>query len=90
MDQHIKAYHLNHWLLSLYAYKYLQCSVTLLSQGGTNLLVFPQTSMYKLQDCDLRKCLPVPQATQANRSQAGRQEGTHRRHSTEKTVCVVQ
>ena len=33
MDLHIKAYHLNHWLMSLYVFKYLQCSVTLLSQG---------------------------------------------------------
>ena len=30
---HIKAYHLNHWMLSLYAFKYPHCSVTLLSQG---------------------------------------------------------
>ena len=33
MDLHNKAYNLNHWMLSLYAFKYLQCSVTLLSQG---------------------------------------------------------
>ena len=33
MDLHIKAYHFNHWLLSLYAIKYLHCSVTLLSRG---------------------------------------------------------
>ena len=31
MDLHIKAYHLNHWLL--YDFKYLHYSVTLLSQG---------------------------------------------------------
>ena len=28
-----QAYHLNHWLLSLYAFKYLHCSVTLLPRG---------------------------------------------------------
>ena len=33
MNLHIKAYHLNHWLLSLYALKYLQCSLTLLTRG---------------------------------------------------------
>ena len=33
MDLHSKAYHLNYWLLSLYAFKYPQCCVTLLSQG---------------------------------------------------------
>ena len=33
MDLHIKAYYLNHWLLSLYAFKALHCSVTLLSKG---------------------------------------------------------
>ena len=33
MDLHIKAYHLNHWLLSLYAFKYLHYSVTLSSRG---------------------------------------------------------
>ena len=33
LDLHIKAYHLNHWLLSLYGFKYLHFSVTLLSQG---------------------------------------------------------
>ena len=33
MDLHIMVYHLNHWLLSLYAFKYLHYSVTLLSQG---------------------------------------------------------
>ena len=33
MDLHIKAYHLNHWLLSLYALKYLHYSVTLSSRG---------------------------------------------------------
>ena len=33
MDLHIKAYHLNRWLLSLYGLKYLHFSVTLLSRG---------------------------------------------------------
>ena len=33
MDLHIKAYHLNHWLLSLYGFKYLHYSVTLSSRG---------------------------------------------------------
>ena len=48
MDLHIKAYPWNHWLLSLYAFKYLQRSVTLLSRGGTNILVITQTLMYKV------------------------------------------
>ena len=43
MDLHIKAHHLNHWLFSLYAFKYLHFSVTILSRGGTNILVFSQT-----------------------------------------------
>ena len=33
MDLHIKAYHLNLWLLSFYAFKSLHYSVTLLSRG---------------------------------------------------------
>ena len=33
MDLHIKAYHLNHWLLSLHEFRYLHYSVTLLSRG---------------------------------------------------------
>ena len=33
LDLHIKAYHLNHWLLSLYAFKYLHCFVALSSWG---------------------------------------------------------
>ena len=33
MDLHIKAYHLNHWLLSLYGFRYLLYSVIPLSQG---------------------------------------------------------
>ena len=33
MNLHIKAYQLNHWLLSLYGFKYLHYSVTLLSRG---------------------------------------------------------
>ena len=33
IDLHIKAYHLNHWLLSLYGFKYLHYSVTLSSLG---------------------------------------------------------
>ena len=32
-DLHIKIYHLNHCLLSLYGFKYLHYSVTLLSRG---------------------------------------------------------
>ena len=32
MDLHIKAYHLNHWLLSLYAFDDIHYSVTLLSR----------------------------------------------------------
>ena len=44
MDLHIKAYHLNHWLVSLYAFKYLQYSVKKNCHGGgTNILVFSQT-----------------------------------------------
>ena len=33
MDLHRKAYHLNHWLFSLHAFKYLHYSVTLSSRG---------------------------------------------------------
>ena len=33
MDLHMKAYHLNHWLLSLHQFKYLHYSATLLSRG---------------------------------------------------------
>ena len=33
MDLHIKAYHLNHWLLSLYAFQFLYYPVTLSSRG---------------------------------------------------------
>ena len=32
IDLHIKAYHLNYWLLFLYGFKYLHYSVTLSSQ----------------------------------------------------------
>ena len=32
-DLHMKAYHLNHWLLSLHELKYLHYSVTLSSRG---------------------------------------------------------
>ena len=35
-DLHIKAYHLKHWLLSLYGFKYLHYSLILLSQGGNS------------------------------------------------------
>ena len=47
MDLHIKAHHLNHWLLSLYAFKYLHYSVTLSSRGGTNILVFTDLNLGK-------------------------------------------
>ena len=30
MDLHMKAYHFNHWLLSVHEFKYLHYSVTLL------------------------------------------------------------
>ena len=43
---HIKAYHLNNWLLSLYASKYLHCSVTLSSRRGPIFLVFTQNLSY--------------------------------------------
>ena len=35
MGLHMKAYHFNHWLLSLHEFRYLHYSVTLLSRGGT-------------------------------------------------------
>ena len=41
MDLHIKA--LNHWLLSLYAFKYLPYSVTLSSRGWNFFFVLTQT-----------------------------------------------
>ena len=46
MDLYINAYHLNNWLLSMYAFKYLYCSVTLLSQGWNYFFVFTQTLIY--------------------------------------------
>ena len=33
MDLHMKAFHLNHWLLSSHEFKYLHYTVTLLSWG---------------------------------------------------------
>ena len=46
MDLYITAFYLNHYVLALYAFRYLHCSLTLLSRGGTNFLVFTQTLIY--------------------------------------------
>ena len=46
----MKAYHLNHWLLSLHEFKYLHYSVTLLSRGWNYFF-----GVYS--DLDLRLCL---------------------------------
>ena len=43
----MKAYHLNHWLLCLYEFKYLQYSVTLLSRGWNKFFgVFSDLDLY--------------------------------------------
>ena len=56
MDLHVKAYHFNQWLLSLYAFKYLYCSITLSSRGWNwYFSVYSDLNLYKHI-----LCIPTP------------------------------
>ena len=60
MDLHNKAYHLNHWLLSLYGIKYLHYSVTLLSRGWNSFPgVCSHLDLELPQKCHGKSIIPI-------------------------------